>query len=65
MAYNLPSFYDLDEEATKEQICTIQETMNNLEYTSPVYMLNQNNIIAIMFKGIQELKEEIDKLKNK
>lgn len=65
LAYNLPSFYDLDEEATKEQICTIQETMNNLEYTSPVYMLNQNNIIAIMFKGIQELKEEIDKLKNK
>ena len=64
LANNLPSFYDLDEESTAEQIATIQETMKSLEYTSPVYMLNQNNIIAVMFKAIQELKAEIDELKN-
>lgn len=64
LANNLTSFYDLDDENTEKQISEIQDTINNLEYVSPVYMLNQNNIIAIMFKGIQELKEEIDKLKN-
>lgn len=64
LANNSTSFYDLDDENTEKQISEIQDTINNLEYVSPVYMLNQNNIIAIMFKGIQELKEEIDKLKN-
>ena len=64
LANNLTSFYDLNDENTEKQISEIQDTINNLEYVSPVYMLNQNNIIAIMFKGIQELKEEIDKLKN-
>ena len=64
LANNLNSFYDLDDKNTEKQISEIQDTINNLEYVSPVYMLNQNNIIAIMFKGIQELKEEIDKLKN-
>ena len=64
LANNLTSFYDLDDKNTEKQISEIQDTINNLEYVSPVYMLNQNNIIAIMFKGIQELKEEIDKLKN-
>ena len=65
LANNSTSFHDLDDENTEKQISEIQDTINNLEYVSPVYMLNQNNIIAIMFKGIQELKEEIDKLKNK
>ena len=57
------SFYDLDNEQAKEQITQIMEEYENIEYEVPISTINQNNIIAIMFKAIQELKEEVDKLK--
>ena len=57
------SFYDLDSEQAKEQIAQIMEEYENIEYEVPISTINQNNIIAIMFKAIQELKEEVDKLK--
>ena len=57
------SFYDLDSEQAKEQITQIMEEYKNIEYEVPISTINQNNIIAIMFKAIQELKEEVDKLK--
>ena len=57
------SFYDLDSEQAKEQITQIMEEYENIEYEVPISTINQNNIIAIMFKAIQELKEEVDKLK--
>ena len=59
------SFYDLDSEQAKEQITQIMEEYENIEYEVPISTINQNNIIAIMFKAIQELKAEIDELKNK
>ena len=35
----------------------------NIEYEVPISTINQNNIIAIMFKAIQELKAELDEVK--
>ena len=35
----------------------------NIEYDVPISTINQNNIIAIMFKAIQELKAELDEIK--
>ena len=62
---NIASFYDLDSEQTEEQINQIMDEYHNMEYEVPISTINQNNIIAIMFKAIQELKAEIDELKNK
>lgn len=59
------SFHDLDDEQTEEQITQIMEEYENIDYEVPISTINQNNIIAIMFKAIQELKAEIDELKNK
>ena len=33
-----------------------------IEYEVPISTINQNNIIAIMFKAIQELSAKIDSL---
>lgn len=63
LAEKYPSFRNLDDKSTKAQINSIQEEINGLEFEAPISMINQNNIIAIMFKAIQELKSEIDKLK--
>lgn len=63
IADKVASFYDLEDEQAEEQIAQIIDEYKNIEYEVPISTINQNNIIAIMFKAIQELKEEIDKLK--
>ena len=63
IADKVTSFYDLNDEQAEEQIAQIMEEYNNIEYEVPISTINQNNIIAIMFKAIQELKAEVDKLK--
>ncbi len=63
LAKKYPSFHDLDDKSAEAQINSMQEEINELEFEAPISMINQNNIIAIMFKAIQELKSEIDKLK--
>ena len=62
IAEEFASFYDLDTEQTQEQIDKIQEEANNIEYTSPISMLHENNIIGIMWKAIQELSKKLDEL---
>ena len=62
IAEEVASFYDLDDEQTQNQINKIQEGVNDLEYTSPVSMLHENNIIGIMWKAIQELSKKVDEL---
>ena len=62
VAEEVASFYDLDEKQTQNQIDKIQEDTNNMDYTSPVSMLHENNIIGIMWKAIQELSKKVDKL---
>lgn len=64
IADKVASFYDLEDEQAEEQIAQIMEEYNNIEYEVPISTINQNNIIAIMFKAIQELKAELDELKN-
>ena len=34
----------------------------NIEYEVPISTINQNNIIGIMFKAIQELSNKVDEL---
>ena len=63
IADKIVSFYDLSDEQTEEQISQIIDEYKNIEYEVPISTINQNNIIAIMFKAIQELKAEVDKLK--
>ena len=62
IAEEVVSFYDLDDKQTQNQIDKIQEEANNIEYTSPVSMLHENNIIGIMWKAIQELSKKVDEL---
>ena len=62
IAEEVTPFYDLDDEQTQNQIDKIQEGVNNIEYTSPVSMLHENNIIGIMWKAIQELSKKVDEL---
>ena len=57
------TFYDLNDKQTEEQISQIIDEYKNIEYEVPISTINQNNIIAIMFKAIQELKAEVDELK--
>lgn len=59
---NIASFYDLDSEQTEEQIEQIMDEYYNMEYEVPISTINQNNIIAVMFKAIQELSAKMDKL---
>ena len=59
---NVASFYDLDSKQTEEQIERIMDEYHNIEYEVPISTINQNNIIAVMFKAIQELSAKIDKL---
>ena len=59
---NIASFYDLDSEQTEKQIEQIMDEYHNMEYEVPISTINQNNIIAVMFKAIQELSAKIDKL---
>ena len=63
IADKIVSFYDLSDEQTEEQISQIIDEYKNIEYEVPISTINQNNIIAIMFKAIQELKAELDELK--
>ena len=56
------SFYDLNDEQTEEQISQIMDEYKNIEYEVPISTINQNNIIAIMFKAIQELSKKVDEL---
>ena len=63
IANNVASFYDLNDEQTEEQISQIIDEYKNIEYEVPISTINQNNIIAIMFKAIQELKAELDEVK--
>ena len=63
IADKVASFYDLNPEQTEEQISQIIDEYKNIEYEVPISTINQNNIIAIMFKAIQELKAELDELK--
>lgn len=58
------SFHDLDDEQAGEQIAQIIEEYENIEYEVPISTINQNNIIAIMFKAIQELSKKVEELKN-
>ena len=62
IAEEVVSFYDLDDKQTQNQIDEIQEEANNIEHTSPVSMLHENNIIGIMWKAIQELSKKVDEL---
>ena len=62
IAEEVASFYDLDDEQTQNQIDKIQEGVNNIEYTSPVSMLHENNIIGIIWKAIQEVSKKVDEL---
>ena len=62
IAEEVVSFYDLDDKQTQNQIDKIQEEANNIEHTSPVSMLHENNIIGIMWKAIQELSKKVDEL---
>ena len=62
IAEEVVPFYDLDDKQTQNQIDKIQEEANNVEYTSPVSMLHENNIIGIMWKAIQELSKKVDEL---
>ena len=61
---NIASFYDLDSEQTEKQIEQIMDDYHNMEYEVPISTINQNNIIAVMFKAIQELSSKIDELEN-
>ncbi len=63
IADKVVSFYDLNDEQTEEQISQIIDEYKNIEYEVPISTINQNNIIAIMFKAIQELKAELDEVK--
>ena len=63
IADKVASFYDLNDEQTEEQISQIMDEYKNIEYEVPISTINQNNIIAIMFKAIQELKAELDEVK--
>ena len=56
------SFYDLNDEQAEEQISQIIDEYKNIEYEVPISTINQNNIIAIMFKAIQELSKKVDEL---
>ena len=56
------SFYDLNDEQTEKQISQIMDEYKNIEYEVPISTINQNNIIAIMFKAIQELSKKVDEL---
>ena len=58
IADKVASFYDLNDEQTEAQISQIMDEYKNIEYEVPISTINQNNIIAIMFKAIQELKAE-------
>ena len=62
IADKVTSFYDLNNEQTEEQISQIIDEYKNIEYEVPISTINQNNIIAIMFKAIQELSEKVDEL---
>ena len=62
IADKVTSFYDLNDEQTEEQISQIMDEYENIEYEVPISTINQNNIIAIMFKAIQELSAKIDSL---
>ena len=62
IADKIVSFYDLNDEQTEEQISQIMDEYKNIEYEVPISTINQNNIIAIMFKAIQELSTKIDSL---
>ena len=63
IADKVTSFYDLNDEQTEAQISQIMDEYKNIEYEVPISTINQNNIIAIMFKAIQELKAELDEVK--
>ena len=63
IADKVASFYDLSDEQAEEQISQIIDEYKNIEYEVPISTINQNNIIAIMFKAIQELKAELDEVK--
>lgn len=62
IADKVASFYDLNDKQTEEQISQIMDEYENIEYEVPISTINQNNIIAIMFKAIQELSAKIDSL---
>ena len=62
IADKVASFYDLNDEQTEEQISQIMDEYKNIEYEVPISTINQNNIIAIMFKAIQELSNKVDEL---
>ena len=62
IADKVASFYDLNDKQTEEQISQIIDEYENIEYEVPISTINQNNIIAIMFKAIQELSAKIDSL---
>ena len=62
IADKVASFYDLNDEQAEEQISQIMDEYKNIEYEVPISTINQNNIIAIMFKAIQELSAKIDSL---
>ena len=62
IADKVASFYDLSDEQAEEQISQIIDEYKNIEYEVPISTINQNNIIAIMFKAIQELSAKIDSL---
>ena len=62
IADKVTSFYDLNDEQTEEQISQIMDEYKNIEYEVPISTINQNNIIAIMFKAIQELSKKVDEL---
>lgn len=66
IAENTPSFYTLNEEETKRQIEIIGEEVNkDFSITSPVYMLNDNNIIGVMFQSIKELTGKVRELEKR
>ena len=62
IADKVVSFYDLNDKQTEEQISRIMDEYKNIEYEVPISTINQNNIIAIMFKAIQELSNKVDEL---
>ena len=63
IANKVTSFYDLNDEQTEEQISQIMDEYKNIEYEVPISTINQNNIIGIMFKAIQELSQKVEGLK--
>ena len=65
IANNVASFYDLNDEQTEEQISQIMDEYKNIEYEVPISTINQNNIIGVMFKAIQELSAKIDSLEKR